>query len=645
MRISVITTLVKKEFLNIIRDRKSFIIMVLLPLLMFPLLIGLMGVLLSTFSKVDNVIKIGVNYQITDDFKEFVDSYDSMYSFELVYKTDDELKKLFDDGDINIYVIKDNNKYSIHFDQNDSTKIATSSVVENLFNSYQEHYISSSLKEHGIDYEQLQKEFEIVTVQESITDMGSFLPSIISMALIMIIQSVAYSVAIDITTSEKEKGTLETLLSLPIKKNELITSKFIVVFCLSCLSGILGYCSLFGTLLLAGNTLSVLGVSSFVISFKVLLVFLIAIILISLLFSGLLLSITIFSKNLKEAQNSLYPMEIIVTIVSMLPMLGLKTSIKYALIPFVNIALLFNGALASNIDVMYVIITLVSTLCYSLILINIVSKVYNQEDILFNTKSMNYLIFDKGKKKSLCFSPLMAIVIAIIGYLLSLYFSLMFINSSKYILLAITPLTLLFVVIASSLLVKMDFNKGYKFKKFRIRHLYIFFLLYIGVYIVSNYLINMISTIFPKIVTDYSIFGEFLSVDNIWIGLLLIALLPAVAEELLFRGVIFNSFNKKYGYIIGMIVSALLFGIYHMNWIQGVFAFIIGLALAYGYYKTGSIITCMIIHFFNNAFSVICDYFNLLDFNMNFITNFVIVLLAFFVITCAIYIFEKELDK
>ena len=75
---------------------------------------------------------------------------------------------------------------------------------------------------------------------------------------------------------------------------------------------------------------------------KVLGIYFVSIILLALLFSGLLLSVTIFSKNLKEAQNSLYPLELLVAFVSMLPMFGITGSLKSSLIPFVNIALLFN---------------------------------------------------------------------------------------------------------------------------------------------------------------------------------------------------------------------------------------------------------------------------------------------------------------
>lgn len=645
MRNNVVKALLKKEFLNIIRDRKSFIFMILLPLLMFPLLVGLMSFILTSFTKIDPTITIGVNYDVSDDFKNYVDSLNSTYEIVFNKGSNEQLKENFDDGKINLYVIKEGNTYSLHYDQNDNTSFANSSIIENIYYDYQTKYVENKLKEKGIDYESIKDEFKVETVQESVTEMGSFVPTIISMALISVITSVCFSLSIEVTTSEKEKGTLETLLSLPIKKSELITSKLLVVFGMSSLSGILAYISLFGTLFFAKDILKLLGVTSIIIDFKILIIFLIAILLLSLLLSGLLLSISVFCKTLKEAQNTLFPLELLATFISMLPMLGIKASIKYSLIPFVNIALLFNTTLSSNIDIMFVILSLLSTLCYSIILINIVSRVYNEEDVLFNTKSMNYLIFEKGKSKTICFSPLTSIIISVIIYLLAMYFSLMFITSSQYLLLAIMPLTILFVIFISSILVKLDIKKSFKINKFSLKKLYIFFLLYVGTYILSTTLVDVVSRIFPKIVTDYSQYESMLNVDNIFMAIFLIALLPAVAEELLFRGVIFNSFNKRYKVSIAIFISALLFGVYHMNWIQGIFAFFMGLTLAYGYYKTGSIFPSIIIHFINNAFSVISDKLGILDFNMPLVTQICIIFLAIILVGSSLYIFEKELDN
>lgn len=642
MRINVVLSLLKKEFLNIIRDRKSFIIMILLPLLMFPMLIGLMSIILTTFTSVDDTIKFGVNYKITDDFKSYVDEYAKDYNIDIIYEDSETLKEMFDNEEIGIYVLNDGNNYELHYDENSTTNVASSILVENIYYTYQEKYIKDTLANMDISYEDIKNTFNVTNVQESVTEMGSLIPSVISMVLVMIISSVCFSVAIDITTSEKEKGTLETLLSLPIKKTELITSKFITVFLLSAMSGVLTYISLFGTMYFAGNTLSMLGVTGITVSFDVLVVYLVSILLISLLFSGLLLSVTVFSKNLKEAQNSLYPLELFVTFISMLPMFGVSASLKYSIIPFVNISLLFNNALSSGIDWLFVLLTFGSTLVYSILLIMVISKLYNQEDVLFNTKSMTYLSFKNGKSKTVCFSVLTSLFLAVIIYLLAMYFSILFISSNNYILAAIMPITIGLVILIASLLVKLDYKKGFKLNKFKISKLLYAFILYVGTYILANLIVNVVCNIFPTIVKDYSVFEEFLNFDNLYLSLLVTALLPAVFEELLFRGVIFNSFHKKYNVITAVIVSALIFGIYHMNWIQGIFAFLLGLMLAYVYFKTNSLFVPIILHFINNAIAVLVNHFEFLNFDVPTPYLIYFIISAVVLVASGIWIFENK---
>ena len=641
MRINVVLSLLKKELLNIIRDKKSFIIMILLPLLLFPFMVGVMSVTLSAFTKVDQVIKFGVNYEVTDDFSKFVEGYSDKYKIEIIKDTTENLEKRFENEEIGIYVINDQNDYILHYDENNTTTFANCSIVEAIYQDYREEYLSEKLNELDIDYEALKNTFNIKFEQESVTEMGSLIPSIISMVLVMIISSVCFSVAIDVTTSEKEKGTLETLLSLPIKKSELITSKYITVFLLSSMAGFLTYISLFCTLFFASNTLSKLGVMSITISFKVLLIYLISILLISLLFSGLLLSVTIFSKNLKEAQNSLYPLEIFVTIVSMLPMFGIKTSMKLALIPFVNISLLFNSTLSSTIDLSFVIMSFLSTIVYSMLLIMILSKLYNQEDILFSSKALSYIKFKNGKSHTICFSVMTSLLIALIVLVLSYYFSFMFINSSKYLLFAIMPLTILIVVTIASLLARLDFKSSFKLNGFRLNKLHIYIMIYVSTYILGNFILELLIKIFPNILENYSQFGAILSVDNLWLSIITIALLPAVFEELLFRGVIFTSFNKKYGAYVAIIISALLFGIYHMNWVQGIYAFVFGLTLAYIYFKSNSLFVPIILHFMNNLMSVLLDYFQI-NIEIPKVYNFYFIICAIGLLILSLYLCERK---
>lgn len=648
MRTRIVTTLLKKEFINIVRDRKSLIILILLPLLSFPVMIGLMSFLLSSFTKIKTeTITFGTNYEISENFRDYIDNYEeeNNCNIESIYDTKENLIEKFDNNEINAFVIKVNESYEIHYDENNTNLVMSNSIVHDLYNKYQESNISNVLVEDGIDYETLKNTYKVDFVQENVTEMGSFVPSLIAMVLITMISSTCFSIAIEVTTSEKEKGTLETLLSLPIKKAELITSKYIVVFLLSSLSGILAYISLFGTIWLAGDTLALLGVTSLVIDIKVLLVYLIAILLVSLLFSGLILSVTIFSKNLKEAQNSLYPFEIVVVIVSMLPMLGINASIKNAIIPFVNISLLFNNVLASNIDVLFIVLTFVSSIVYAVLLVLLLSNIYSQEDVLFNSRSISNTIFKNGKQKTLNFGVVSAILMGIIIFCLSLYFSIIFISASKYVLISIMPITIAIVLVIACLLAKIDFKKSFKVNKFTFRNLSYSFMLYVGTYFLVNYLITSVISLFPSLENNAQLIDSMLSINNVGIALLLVAVLPAIFEELLFRGVIFNSFNKKYGFVFAMVISSLIFGVYHMNWIQGIFAFVLGLVLAYSYYKSNSIFVPMIIHFINNAFAVLMDHYDFMNFSISNGISIFLIASSSLLIFLTIYNFNHKLKK
>ena len=83
-----------------------------------------------------------------------------------------------------------------------------------------------------------------------------------------------------------------------------------------------------------------------------------------------------------------------------------------------------------------------------------------------------------------------------------------------------------------------------------------------------------------------------------------VAIVPAFVEEFAFRGIVLGAL-KRFGDGFAILVSALLFGLIHRNFAQIPFAFIIGLVLAFAVIKTGSLWTGIIIHFLNNALSLL----------------------------------------
>lgn len=119
-------------------------------------------------------------------------------------------------------------------------------------------------------------------------------------------------------------------------------------------------------------------------------------------------------------------------------------------------------------------------------------------------------------------------------------------------------------------------------------------------------IVNSISTIFvdnkvTKVVND-------LNTNPLWLNLILLAIVPAVCEEYIFRGLIFNGYKKRNPFG-AMLMSSLLFGLLHMNINQFIYAFIMGCIFCILVYATGTIISSIIAHFIFNGFNVTVSYF------------------------------------
>ncbi len=116
-------------------------------------------------------------------------------------------------------------------------------------------------------------------------------------------------------------------------------------------------------------------------------------------------------------------------------------------------------------------------------------------------------------------------------------------------------------------------------------------------------LVNMISSMFVTNNVD-STLAVVVEANPMWLNLILIALIPAVVEEFIFRGLIFNGYKKR-NPLMAILLSAFLFGLIHMNVNQFSYAFIIGIIFALLTYATGSIIPSTIAHFVINGNSVV----------------------------------------
>lgn len=91
-------------------------------------------------------------------------------------------------------------------------------------------------------------------------------------------------------------------------------------------------------------------------------------------------------------------------------------------------------------------------------------------------------------------------------------------------------------------------------------------------------------------------FGEFL------LSVLCFAIIPAIAEELIFRGVVFSSLKNKIGLVWAVIVSSVAFTLIHFSIFQTIHQFLLGVVLSLIFYFTGKLVYSMFFHFFNNFF-------------------------------------------
>ncbi len=126
--------------------------------------------------------------------------------------------------------------------------------------------------------------------------------------------------------------------------------------------------------------------------------------------------------------------------------------------------------------------------------------------------------------------------------------------------------------------------------------------------------------------------------NTVWkyiISLISLAVLPAICEELLFRGVIVNSLKSK-GYMFAIFISAFMFAIFHFSLSQLIYPFCFGIILSVVYLKTNNLLFPILLHFANNALSVSIQYFSSSSSTSTFTHS--MSMLVYAIITLAIWI-------
>ena len=374
--------ILKKELRELFRDKKSLAMMLVIPIFIPLLVIGMSALFEAQISKdVSEYNKIGFAYSMTEVEKSIAEEM----NIEIINGNEEELKQKYDNGEINLYVTKQDNKYIINTDGSDNSSFA-SNLLETYFNTYKQYLQQSYLQENKINPDEV---LNIITVEENVLEQDNnyFANYIKNYAFLFIMMAITVSAtypATDTTAGERERGTLETLLTFPIKSRDIIVGKFLGVTVSSIITGIISLALAIISLLLTKNMFSIYDGIDVMYSPITILFAVIVIIAYSFFISGLCIAIASTSKTFKEAQSALTPLTFISFFPGMIAfMMGITTTPILSIVPFLNFTLIFTDINNGTINLLNIGLMAISTIIYiSLVFVHII-KQYKSEKVLF----------------------------------------------------------------------------------------------------------------------------------------------------------------------------------------------------------------------------------------------------------------------
>lgn len=131
---------------------------------------------------------------------------------------------------------------------------------------------------------------------------------------------------------------------------------------------------------------------------------------------------------------------------------------------------------------------------------------------------------------------------------------------------------------------------------------------------------NLIASIASIIFSDSTL--QSISEMPLWLSIVYVSILGPIGEEMLFRGTAAYGYSRRNGKVAAAVISALMFGLFHMNFLQASYAFVLGLIFAFVALNENSILPVIMMHIANNSISTIFDNINLSE-NTNEIVNMV----------------------
>ena len=373
--------ILKKELRELFRDKKSLAMMLIIPIFIPLLVIGMSALFEAQVSKdISEYNKIGFAYEMTETEKSIAEEM----NIEIINGNEEKLKEKYDNGEINLYVTKQDSKYIINTDGSDNSTFA-SNLLETYFNTYKQYLQQSYLQENNISPDEV---LNIITVEENVIEQDNYFANYIkNYAFLFIMMAITVSAtypATDTTAGERERGTLETLLTFPIKSRDIIIGKFLGVTVSSIITGLISLALAIISLMITKNMFSIYDGIDIMYSPITILFAVIVIIAYSFFISGLCIAIASTSKTFKEAQSALTPLTFISFFPGMIAfMMGITTTPILSIVPFLNFTLIFTDINNGTINLLNIGLMAISTIIYISLVFAHIIKQYKSEKVLF----------------------------------------------------------------------------------------------------------------------------------------------------------------------------------------------------------------------------------------------------------------------
>jgi sodium transport system permease protein len=455
---------------------------------------------------------------------------------------------------------------------------------------------------------------------------GSLWSRIFPFLLVMMSLTGAFYPAIDLCAGEKERGTMETLLISPASRAEIVLGKFFTVMLASVVTALLNLLSMGLTGLQLARHVGSLSadpgrrVASSLLAPPTLgSAFWMVLLLVPLaaFFSAVCLSLAVLARSMKEGQYYMTPLYLIcIPLVVLTLMPGIELNLFYSLVPITGVALLVRALILENyhIATRFFLPVLVPTLVYAAVALRWAIDQFQREEVLFREAEqfslsswLRHLYRDReptptGGQATLCF----ALILTSSWFLMQFLVMRRGLPASAVV---AAQLIILIPPVLMAILLTSDPRKTLRLSWPEPRY----FALAVALVVALNPLVNelrpLVESFFPiPSVIKVTLSQMMSQTSGLAVSVLIFALVPAICEELAFRGFILSGLERQHRTRSAILLAALLFGFLHvlLSLFQQLFnATLLGVVLGLLAVRSRSVLPGILFHFLNNSLGVV----------------------------------------